>query len=259
MQEMEELYRIFAGILGLLVGSFLNVIIHRLPQGKDIVVARSACPCCGNLISWYFNIPVVAWLYLRGKCSHCDQKIHWRYPLIELSVGLVFYVTFPSDMTYYPLLNWFFKSYFFCVLTCHFFIDLKHRLLLDKLNLALFVLVLPFSLIFYAPMHWLMGAVIGFAAPYGVSWAFYKLKGKIGLGGGDIKLWTVLGLFLGPFGIMENIFLSCLLGSIVGVGLIAFKKYDRDLGIPFGPFIIIVSLLQLYFPHLPKWLGLSLF
>jgi len=211
------------------------------------------------MIPWWLNIPVLAWVFLRGKCRSCQAKISWRYPLVEAFVGTVFYLSFPDSLNSASIFQWVFQSIFTSILVCHFFIDLDHKLLLDKLNLYLLILIMPFTVVFNPPLFWLAGAGIGFGAPYGVSWLFYKLKGKIGLGGGDIKLWGVLGLMLGPYGIIDNIFLSCLLGSIVGVAMIVAKKYDRDSGLPFGPFIIVVALTQLYFASLPDKIGLSLF
>jgi len=259
MDEMIATYRIFAGVLGLLIGSFLNVVIHRLPLKKDLVTARSACPHCGYQIPWWLNIPVLAWVGLRGKCHNCQKFIHWRYPIVELFMGIVFYVSFPDKLDNVTIFQWVFQCTFTAILVCHFFIDLDHRLLLDKLNLYLLLLVFPFSAVFNTPVFWIFGALIGFGAPYGVSWLFYKIKGKIGLGGGDIKLWGVLGIFLGPYGIIDNIFLSCLLGSFVGVFMIILKRYDRETGLPFGPFIIVTALIQLYFSWLPERIGLSLF
>jgi leader peptidase (prepilin peptidase)/N-methyltransferase len=259
MNEMIDLYRIFAGILGSLIGSFLNVVIYRLPLKGELVNTRSKCPHCGYTIPWWLNVPILAWVALRGKCQNCHAPIHWRYPLVELLMGAIMYLSFPARLELNDLLQWVFLSSFSAILICHFFIDLQHRLLLDILNIYLFCLVLPFTIVFYQPVHWIAGALMGFGGPYLVSWGFYKWKGKVGLGGGDIKLWAVLGFFLGPFGIIENIFFSCMLGSIIGIGLIAFKRYDRSSGIPFGPFIIVVALLQAYFPGWPNKLGLNIF
>jgi prepilin signal peptidase PulO-like enzyme (type II secretory pathway) len=118
------------------------------------------------------------------------------------------------------------------------------------LNIYLLCIILPFVLVYHSPLHWIMGGAFGLLAPMGVSWGFYKWKGKVGLGGGDIKLWGVLGIYLGLQGVIENIFYSCFVGSIVGLGLIFFKKYDHDGGIPFGPFIILVAFFQIYLPSL---------
>ena len=256
---MVELFQIYAGIFGLLIGSFLNVVIHRLPQGKELVISRSSCPKCNASIPWWCNIPVVSWIMLRGKCRSCSAPISIRYVLVELATGLIFYFSFPSTLTAVSVFQWLFLAVVSCVLICHFFIDLQHKILPDVLNIYLLCLVLPYAVIFFAPIHWLTGGGFGFLGPLAVSWLFYKLKGKVGLGGGDIKLWGVLGIFLGPFGILENIFMSCLLGSVVGVTLILAKRYDRDGGIPFGPFIIVVTLVQIYFPGLISKLGFQIF
>lgn len=256
---MELLYKIYAGIFGLLIGSFLNVVIYRLPLEKDLVLSRSACPKCGYSIPWWLNLPVLSWLFLKGKCQNCHASIHWRYPLVELISGLVAYLTFPTELGAISFFQWSFQFAIFCILLCHFFIDLDHRLLLDKLNIYLLAIVLPYVLVFYPIKFWIAGGLLGFLGPFLVSWVFYKIKGKVGLGGGDIKLWGVLGILFGPFGIMENIFLSCLLGSVVGIFLIIIKKYDRENGIAFGPFIIAVAALQTYFPTMLSQLGINIF
>jgi len=257
--EMIWLYRIFAGVFGALIGSFLNVVIHRLPLGKDMVVARSACPHCKNLIPWWCNVPVFSWILLRGRCRSCRAPIRLRYAIVELLTAAIFFLSFPETLEIQPLFNWCFLAFWSSALICHFFIDLEHKLLLDAINIYLLVLVLPFALIFHSLAFWVAGGLLGFLGPLTVSWCFYKWKGKVGLGGGDIKLWGVLGIFLGPFGILENIFVSCMLGSLVGITLIIAKRYDRDGGIPFGPFIIVVALVQAYFPDLLRGWGLTPF
>lgn len=253
MISMAELYRIYAGVLGALIGSFLNVVIYRLPRGKGLALERSHCPSCQGLIPWWHNVPIVSWLVLRGKCARCGAAIKLQYLVVEIMTATIFALSFPSEVTSSSVMYWAFLSSITCVLICHFFIDLEHKLLLDVLNIYLLLVILPFSILFRSPVHWIAGGAFGLLAPLAVSWGFYKWKGKIGLGGGDIKLWGVLGLYLGIQGIIENIFLSCLLGSIVGIGLIIAKKYDRDGGIPFGPFIIVVTIFQMY---LPEWIDL---
>jgi prepilin signal peptidase PulO-like enzyme (type II secretory pathway) len=259
MNEMIPLYKSFAAIFGALIGSFLNVVIHRLPLGKELVVSRSACPSCQALIPWWCNVPVLSWLVLRGKCRSCRVSISPRYLIVEIISALIFFLSFPNELTATSLFQWLFLAAISCVLICHLFIDLQHKLLPDVLNIYLLCLVLPYAVIFFAPIHWLTGGGFGFLGPLAVSWLFYKWKGKVGLGGGDIKLWGVLGIFLGPFGILENIFMSCLLGSVVGISLILAKKYDRNGGIPFGPFIIVVTFVQIYFPGFIAKMGFQIF
>jgi leader peptidase (prepilin peptidase)/N-methyltransferase len=126
-----------------------------------------------------------------------------------------------------------------CVFICHFFIDLEHRILPDALNIYLGLIFLLHGLLFSTWQSWLLGFLIGGGFPLLVSWGFYLYAKKEGLGLGDVKLFAVLGLILGPFGIVMNIFLSCFVGSVVGVSLLASKRIARDYPIPFGPFILL--------------------
>ena len=247
---------LMAGILGALIGSFLNVLIYRLPRNKDFVMARSACPHCGDPIPFYLNVPLLGFAILLGRCRACKARIHWRYPVVELFSALVFAGSLPLHDDMASIYTYVMTCAVSCALIVHFFIDLEHKLLLDKINVYLLLLILPYSVIFLTFDHWVWGALIGFGGPLLISWAFYKLKGKVGLGGGDIKLWGVLGLLLGPIGILENIFLSSFLGSLVGVALMARKSYQADQGIPFGPFIIVVAMAQLYFPEFMRTISI---
>jgi leader peptidase (prepilin peptidase)/N-methyltransferase len=128
-------------------------------------------------------------------------------------------------------------------------IDLDHQLLLDGLNIYLLILFLVHA-IFFTPLDfWLLGGGIGFGAPLLVTWVFYKVRGQVGLGGGDIKLFGVLGVFLGPLGIVFNIFLSCLVGALLGLSLIFAKRLTRDKPMAFGPSILLVAAFQIFFPE----------
>jgi leader peptidase (prepilin peptidase)/N-methyltransferase len=144
------------------------------------------------------------------------------------------------------LLGFFFYFSVFCAFLVHFVVDLKHRILPDSINLYLMSLFLLVSFINNPWTHWLIGGILGLGFPLLVSWLFYLLRGQVGLGGGDIKLYGVLGIYLGPIGVMQNIFLSCFLGSLIGIGLIASKVIKRDHPIPFGPFILIVATVQIF-------------
>lgn len=245
-----QILDIFVFIFGTMVGSFLNVLIHRLPLGENFVSERSHCPHCQNLIAWYFNIPLLGYLLLRGKCHKCKVGISLRYPIVEMSGGLSALLLFPASLDRPSLIL--FTIYFAIasLFIVHFFIDLKHQLLLDSLNIVLACLFLGLSIWQNPWQHYVLGAVVGFALPYGMTLLFYFLRGQVGLGGGDIKLFAALGLLLGPQGILQNIFLSCMLGSLIGVALLVFRVIDRRTPIPFGPFILIVSALQIFAPAL---------
>ncbi len=241
--------KIYAVIFGLLVGSFLNVVIYRLPRDLSIVFPRSNCPNCKTLIPWYFNIPVISYLFLRGKCGYCKANISLRYPLIELATGIVSLLLFPNYLTSETIMLYFFFFSVFCSFLCHFFIDLEFKILPDSINLYLFFLFVTYSLLFQDWMSSLLGGIVGFFVPLIVAWLFYKMRGVVGLGGGDIKLYGILGIYLGIEGIINNIFLSCLLGSLISGLLILTKKMSKDTPIAFGPFILIAASIQLYFPQ----------
>lgn len=255
---METQLTIFATVFGLLVGSFLNALIYRLPRNINIALPRSSCTNCKKLILWYENIPVFSYLFLRGKCSGCGTKISLEYPAVEIITAIFAFTIAPSDYSTSSLLNFFFFFGVFCAFLVHLIVDLKHQILPDSINLYLALLFLLISVFTNSWMFWLSGAAIGLGFPLLVSWIFYQLKGQVGLGGGDIKLFGALGIYLGPIGIMQNIFLSCFLGALVGIVLMATKIIKRENPIPFGPFIIVVAGLQIFgeswFKHLMSYI-----
>lgn len=232
----------------MIIGSFMNAVIYRFPRQISISKSRSHCPSCDKLIYWYENIPLFSYIFLRGKCSGCGAKISIQYPLVELISGVASVLLMPKLLNAISLMNYvFFFSVFVCFLAL-FIIDLRHKLLPNALNIYLALLFLVFGLMKYPVGHVIYGGAIGLLFPLGFTYAFYLVRGKIGLGGGDIKLWGALGLYLGIKGIIFNIFFSCFLGSIIGVAWIALKKMDRGQAIPFGPFILIVAFMQIFFP-----------
>lgn len=246
---MDNLFSVYAFIFGCLIGSFLNVVILRMPIEKNLVSDRSACPKCGTQLKWYHNIPIFSFLFLKGKCGFCQARISWRYPLIELLTGLISFWLLPDHLS---IENFGFYLFFFsiaCIFICHFFIDIDHQLLLDKLNIYLLILIIPYSVFHFHWIHWLLGGVLGFLVPLFVTWLFYKVRGQVGLGGGDIKLFGILGIMLGPMGIFFTIFLSCFVGAIIGLTMIATKKLSKENPLPFGPSILIVASFQIFFPE----------
>lgn len=249
---MEELYRLYSFIFGCLIGSFLNVVILRLPVKKNLSSDRSACPSCGTQLKWYHNIPILSFTFLLGKCGFCKARISWRYPCIELLTGLISFWLFPENPELTNIGIYLFYFSVACIFICHLFIDLDHHLLLDSLNLYLLAMVLPFSIFNYHWQYWAIGGAIGFGVPLLVTWLFYKLRGQIGMGGGDIKLYGILGLMLGPVGVIFNIFMSCLVGAVIGLTMIALKKLSKDKPMAFGPAILIVGAFQIYFPDLSQ-------
>lgn len=241
-------------IFGLLIGSFLNVVILRLPLKKDLVKARSACPKCNKQLKWFHNIPLLSFLFLRGKCRFCETRISWRYPLIEVFTGLVAFWLMPTDWDSQSLAHFSFYFTIACIFICHLMIDLDHHLLLDSLNLYLLIVLLTFSIFYFPWPYWVLGGAIGFGSPLLVTWLFYKIRGQVGLGGGDIKLFGILGIFLGPMGIMFTIFFSCLVGAVVGLILISLNKMTKDKPMAFGPSILLVAAFQIFFPEYASYL-----
>ncbi len=249
---METLFQVYAFIFGCMIGSFLNVVIIRLPQNKGLVLDRSACPKCGSQLKWYHNIPVLSFMLLRGKCAFCQTRISWRYPLIEMLTGLISFWLFPDYVIAETLGVYFFFFALACAFIAHFFIDLDHQLLLDSINIYLLALILPYVLYTHNWTYWLIGGGLGFGSTLLVTWLFYKLRGQIGLGGGDIKLYGILGLYLGPMGIIFTIFMSCMLGAVVGLILIGLGKITKEKPMAFGPAILLVAAFQIFFPGLAQ-------
>jgi len=255
-----------AGLFGLLIGSFLNVVIHRIPKmmqresdnyvaqesGKELphtdrynlMVPRSCCPHCGHQISALENIPVVSWLVLRGKCRNCKAPISPRYPVVELITGLLsaFLVwTFGSGLAGLGTLL------FVYLLIAMTWIDYDTKLLPDDLTLPLLWAGLLININgTFVPLQ---DAVIGAAAGYLVLWGVYHLfkavTGKEGMGYGDFKLLAALGAWLGWAMLPTIILLSSVVGAVVGISLIVFAKRGRDNPIPFGPYLAAAGLIAL--------------
>lgn len=238
----------FSFAFGLCIGSFLNAVIYRLPRKISLSKSRSHCPGCDKLIYWYENVPVLSYIILRGKCSKCSFKIPIQYPLVELTVGVFALFITPKNISSISLWSYFFYiSVFSCFLSI-LLIDLRHKLIPNGINIYLASVFFCSVVLSQSPYYWGLGAAIGVLFPLGVTYGFYLLKGQVGLGGGDIKLFGALGLYLGPIGIIHNIFLSCFVGALVGASLILLKIVDRKTPIPFGPFIIFVASAQIFIP-----------
>ncbi|MDK6075737.1 prepilin peptidase [Massilia varians] len=257
-----------AALFGLLVGSFLNVVIHRIPKmmqresdnyvaqesGKepphtdryDLMVPRSSCPHCGHGITALENIPVISWLALRGKCRKCKAPISARYPAVELLTGILAGVlvwTFGSGLAGLATLLFLF------LLVAMTFIDIDTQLLPDDLTYPLLWAGLLVNL--HGTFVPLQDAVVGAAAGYLVLWSVYWLfklvTGKEGMGYGDFKLLGALGAWLGWQMLPTIILLSSVVGAIVGISLIVFAKRGRDKPIPFGPYLAAAGLIALLY------------
>ncbi|MFY9270777.1 MAG: prepilin peptidase [Candidatus Manganitrophaceae bacterium] len=231
-------------IVGLLVGSFVNVCIHRFPREESIVFPPSHCPSCRKPIRPYDNIPLLSFLLLGGRCRFCRAPISWRYPLIELGHGFGYLFMLRQFGLSLPFAIY---ALFFSALVTVTFIDLSHQIVPDRITLPGMVLgvvaastVLPPGLI-----NSLLGLFLGgglFYLTAVLSVAFLK---KEGMGGGDIKLIAMIGAFLGWRGMLLTIFLAALSGSLLGLFLVLFQGRSRAEPIPFGPFLALGALISL--------------
>ena len=258
----------FSVILGLMVGSFLNVVIHRLPkmmeqewhanclelQGKEvpeqakytIVTPRSACPQCGHQITALENIPIVSYLMLGGKCKGCKTKISMRYPLIEALtgalIGLVAYKFGYTNTTLFAFI------YVLALITLTF-IDFDTQLLPDDITLPLLWLGLLFNLNhgFTDLKSAVIGAMLGYLILWSVYWLFKLVTGKEGMGYGDFKLLGAIGAWFGWQLLPAVILLSSVVGTVIGIGMIAFRGKTGSTAIPFGPFLALGGIAALFF------------
>lgn len=227
------MFEIFAAfVLGLFVGSFLNVCIHRLPRGQSIVMPPSHCPACGKTLGFVELIPLVSFCWQRGRCRSCRVKISWRYPGVELLTGLLFAILY----RHFGLPEVLWQAVFYSILVAIFFIDWEHELIPNALVAALLLLTAAVQLFmpqisFFAALG---GGVLG-----GGLFLLLAILSKGGMGGGDIKLMTVLGLWFGWQQTILLIFLAFFSGGIVAVLLLLLKIKKRKDAVPFGPFLVL--------------------
>lgn len=232
-----------AGMFGLVIGSFLNVLIHRIPAGKQFVKGRSACPGCGALIKWYQNLPVVSYLFLRGKCAACKARISFQYPLVELLNALA-YMYFFYRFGWTPDLAVF--AFLVSSLIVIFFIDLKHQIIPDVITLPGIILGLAVSLIpgGLGILPSFIGMLVGGGSLYLVAMLGDWLFKKESMGGGDIKMAAMLGAFLGWQKVLFVFMASAAIGLVVSVALMVVSAKLRETRIvPFGPFIAVAAML----------------
>lgn len=272
----------FTGLLGLVVGSFLNVVIHRLPkmmehdwrsqcaefldgvappeqqQPYNLVVPRSRCPNCNHQITALENVPVVSYLALRGRCSDCGWRIPLRYPAIELLTGLIsIIVVWRFGLTVQAggalLLS--------CALIALSFIDFDTQYLPDSITLPFLWLGLAFNVagIYTTSQASVIGAIAGYLTLWSVFHLFRLITGKEGMGYGDFKLLALFGGWLGWSALPLIVLLSSVIGAVVGITLIALRGHDKNIPIPFGPYLAIAGWIALMWGNqlVDAYLGVS--
>ena len=252
---------------GMILGSFLNVCILRLPAGKSIVLPGSACPKCGKAIRAYDNIPVVSYAILRGKCRACGAGISPMYPLVELLTGALFFACYRAFGLSVDAVKW---AAFSSLLVVLVFTDLRERVLPDKVNFAGFGIGVVLSLFTRpedgtagwlsnrmfefpppGPVLSLVDALLGAAVGAGVLWliaeGYFRLRGREGMGLGDVKMMLMIGAFLGFKRTLLTLAAGSLLGSVIGLAFILARRKESDYELPFGTFLGMAALMVVFF------------
>ena len=250
---------LLAGVFGLLIGSFLNVCIYRLPRDLSVVRPRSHCPECEKTIAWYDNIPLVSFALLQGRCRHCGVNIPWRYPLVELLTGVCFFLAFHgygSGAAGYKFAT------FAALLIGLTFSDFEERILPDEFTWGGAVIGLGFAAVVPIPpaltyillpagtnLRWLsmgesvIGAVVCGGAIWGVGEAYSRIRQREGLGFGDVKMILMIGAFLGLHGALLTMVVGSVLGAVLGLAFILLARKDAaSYELPFGSFLGIAAL-----------------
>lgn len=232
-------------LFGLLLGSFANVLIYRVPLKKNIAWPGSACPKCQQAIRWRDNIPVISWLFLRGKCRQCHQSISGRYPLVEFLTGLIL-----AGLYLRVGINWTFAEYsiFLFGLIVVTFIDLDHMLLPDVFTWPGIAMGLVGAILSPERSFWdaLAGLAMGFGFFWAVAYVYLTLRKEEGMGGGDIKLMGWIGAVLGWQSVPFVVLASSIIGSLVGIALAFKQKRGLKSTIPFGPYLALAALLYIF-------------
>ena len=235
---METLRIILVAVVGLVWGSFLNVVIYRLPRGKSLVKPPSSCPKCGRRIRWYDNIPVLSYLILRGRCRFCGEKISVIYPVVEALTAICFVVVYFSNLKFFDL-QFFADCIFVSSLIALGFIDFFQQVIPDHISIPVLVLALV-----YAPFRYdlnlrqaLVGAVAGGGFLLIVYVVYLLWRKKEGLGMGDVMMMLMVGAYLGLSRTILTLLLSSVVGAIFGLLLMKFRGKDMKFALPFGSFI----------------------
>jgi leader peptidase (prepilin peptidase)/N-methyltransferase len=239
------LYCLLAFILGLMVGSFLNVCIYRIPKGESIVWPPSHCPECGGRIKPYDNIPVLSYLILRGRCRNCGERIRLRYPLVELLTGILTLGVVCKFGLSFDSLYFLIFIYYLIIVS---FIDLETMEV--PVKLSYFALNFGLFLSFLSSVQTFKEAVFGASFGAGVILfiieTYYVLTGKEGMGYGDANIMAVVGAFLGWKKVLLTLFSASFIGALVGIFLIILNKRSKELPVPFGPFLAAGALISLF-------------
>ena len=230
---------IVAALFGLVIGSFLNVCIYRLPRGESVAWPASRCTSCKRSLAWYENVPVVSWAVLGGRCRTCKARVSAVYPVIELSTGILFAAAYSW---YGPTPLGIVRTLFGCALVVLFVIDLQHRILPNVITVPGTLIGLVLSL--FLPPGWvssLIGVAVGGGMLFGIAETYYRIRGIQGLGMGDVKMLAMIGAFLGWQLALVTLILASFGGALLGVALIVTKRGGMQAALPFGTFLAVAA------------------
>ena len=249
-------------ILGLIVGSFLNVVIFRLENGEKIVNDRSKCLHCKHILAWYDLIPVLSFIFLKGRCRYCGERISWQYPAVEIATGILFIIVFSIQYSVFSIFYLLFWFYIVSALIVIFVYDLKHYIIPDKViypAIAITFIYRMFEILKFSHLdligNWKLeiGNLITVFNPFIaaiLASAFFLsivlLTHGRGMGGGDVKLGFLMGLILGWPLVLIALFLSFIIGSVIGIFLILVGNKKMKSMIPFGPFLVLGTFIALF-------------
>jgi leader peptidase (prepilin peptidase) / N-methyltransferase len=246
LQDLGAFGAVIAALVGLLFGSFLSVVAHRLPRDLSLVSPPSHCPSCGARVAAHDNIPVVSWILLRGRCRSCKARISIRYPAIELANGLLWV------LAYWRAPSW--GDFFSGALLCSsglalLAIDAEFQILPDLITLPGIVvgIGLAFLSVLRTPLGAVLGAALGAGALWLLAFAYEKIAKQEGMGLGDVKMLGMIGAFLGPAGVLVTVLLASLSGSVIGIGLILAKGGSGKTRLPFGVFLALGAIAAWFF------------
>jgi leader peptidase (prepilin peptidase)/N-methyltransferase len=242
---MNVFFDVLFAVAGAAIGSFLNVLICRIPEGQSIVFPASHCPKCQHPIRFYDNIPIISYLVLRGKCRDCHDKISPRYPIVEALTALMALLLF---WKFGLNLKYLFSFIFTAALIVITFIDFDHQIIPDVITLPGIPLFFIGAVFFMDISVWesLLGILIGGGCLFAIAFGYEIITKREGMGGGDIKLLAMLGAFLGWKSLFFILFVSSLLGAAVGISLMIAKGENMKYAVPFGPFLSVAAVAYLF-------------
>jgi leader peptidase (prepilin peptidase)/N-methyltransferase len=236
---MDTSQLMLVGVLGLCVGSFLNVCIYRLPRGESLIAPPSHCPKCNRTLRWYDNVPVLSWLWLRGRCGQCGEPISPQYPIIEITTALLWVL-----IAWLTPPGWLLASRLVLgtALIVLFMIDLEHQLLPNAITLPGIVAGFLFSFVTpLGPVNSLLGIVAGGGVLYAIAAGYYLLRKEEGMGMGDVKMLAMVGAFLGWRAVLLTLVLASFAGAVLGVAMMIGQRRGLQYALPFGTFLALAT------------------